>query len=222
MHVGRLMARLNPKNVRFDVGSGGKPEFTPQDIAAALGMVDDGIGRELLCQVWWPDGAKLTQDHLMSILADAQRAEWLRREAVMAVAVGAVAERGDRARSQYALAHATRWPRMVLVSREVPSAAPGYAKVCRAVIAEMCSAGLCGTCRGRTVVFPQDGPVMVCPTCLGSGHQAISQRARAQACEIDWRTFRDEWAKVYEWTVILCSESLLKAHRQFKASIGGC
>ncbi|PXV54216.1 hypothetical protein SAMN04487785_1144 [Dyella jiangningensis] len=222
MHVGKLMARLNPKNVRFDVDSGGIPELTPQDIAAALGMVEDGIGREMLCQVWWPDGAKLTEDHLFEVMADAQRQEWQRREDAMLTAVLAVAERGDKARGIYASAHANRWPRMVHVKTEIPFAAPGYQKVTRAVLREMKGAGICQNCHGRTIVFASDAPVKVCPSCLGSGHQAVSSRARAEACGIEWKSFHDDWQRVYEWTAELCSQSLLRAHRQFIAAIGGC
>jgi len=222
MHVGKMMARLNPKNVRFDVGSGGIPELTPQDIAAALGMVEDGIGREMLCQVWWPDGAKLTEAHLHEVLADAQRQEWQRREDEMLNAMLAVAQRGDRARGIYASAHSHRWPRLIHVKMEMAFVAPGYQKIRMAVIKEMQGAGLCPSCHGRTLVISEQGRVSACPSCLGSGHQTISSRARAEACRIDWKTFHDDWQRVYEWTAELCSQSLLRAHRQFVAAIGGC
>lgn len=222
MHIGKLMARLNPKNVRFDVGTGGIPELTPQDIAAALGMVEDGLGREMLCQVWWPDGAKLSEHNLLDVLADAQRQEWQFREDAMVNATLAVAWRGHNARDAFAAAKANRWPRLVHVKTDLPTIAPGYGKVRRAVLDEMKGAGLCSSCRGRTVQAGENGVMRVCSACLGSGHQAISSRARAEACGIEWKTFRDDWQKVYEWTAELCSQSLLRAHRQFLGAIGGC
>ncbi len=51
-HVGKLLARLNPTTVRYDIGRGGMPELTPQDIAGALAMVPAGLGRELICRLW--------------------------------------------------------------------------------------------------------------------------------------------------------------------------
>ena len=43
----RLVARLNPTTVRYDVGRGGIPDLTAQDIAAALAFVPAGLGREV-------------------------------------------------------------------------------------------------------------------------------------------------------------------------------
>ena len=58
-------ARLGPSTVKFDIGmGGGKPDLTNQDIAAALGMVPAGLGRELLEACWWPDGAALRRHKL--------------------------------------------------------------------------------------------------------------------------------------------------------------
>ena len=221
MHIGRALAKLNPKNVRFDVGSGGIPDITPQDIAAALGCVDDGLGRELLCQVWWPDGAKLSEHHLIEILIEAQRQEWQRREDRMLDAMLAVAMHGGtRGQQAYAQAHAERWPSMIRMVHELPQPAEGYGRVRIAVIAEMKGAGLCPTCGGRAAVRIESGQVCICPKCLGSGHMAISERARADACGMQWATYRDRWARVYEWTAAVCSDSLQRATGQFIARVG--
>ncbi|REN10513.1 hypothetical protein DSI35_10890, partial [Mycobacterium tuberculosis] len=63
-NVRELMARLGPSTVKFDTGRGGTPDLTNQDIAAALGMVPAGLGRELLEACWWPDGAALRRHKL--------------------------------------------------------------------------------------------------------------------------------------------------------------
>lgn len=65
MNPRETMARLGPSTVKFDIGrGGGKPDLTNQDIAAALGMVPAGLGRELLEACWWPDGAALRRHKL--------------------------------------------------------------------------------------------------------------------------------------------------------------
>jgi hypothetical protein len=161
MHVGRLMARLNPKNVRFDVGSGGIPELTPQDIAAALGCVEEGIGREMLCQVWWPDGARFTEGDLLQVLMDAQRLEWMRREDEMLNAMLAVAQSGSRAQSLFASAHQNRWPSMVKMEHGVPVTNQHYASIRIAVIREIAGTGLCPLCTGHTVIQSASGPVCI-------------------------------------------------------------
>lgn len=221
MHIGRALAKLNPKNVRFDVGAGGIPELTPQDIAAALGCVEDGIGRELLCQVWWPDGAKLSEYHLLALMTDIQRLEWQRREDAMVDAMLAVAMYGgSKGQAAYTTAHAARWPSMVRVEHGLAIVAPGYEHVRHAVIAEMKGLGLCPGCGGRAAVRIESGQVCICPRCLGSGHMAISERARAEACGMSWTTYRDTWAPVYEWTALICTESLQRAGTQFVDRIG--
>lgn len=37
-----ILAKLNVKNVRFDIGSGGTPDITPEDVAGALSGLNDG------------------------------------------------------------------------------------------------------------------------------------------------------------------------------------
>ena len=221
MHVGRALAKLNPKNVRFDVGAGGIPELTPQDIAAALGCVDDGLGRELLCQVWWPDGAKLSEHHLIDILTEAHRQEWQRREDRMLDAMLTVAMHGgSKGQTAFAAAHAERWPGMIHMEQGLPMAANGYKQVRHAVIEEMKGGNLCRSCGGRAAVRIESGQVCICPKCLGSGRIAVSERSRAQACGMTWEQYRGRWSKVYEWTVQFCSDSLQRAAGQFVNRIG--
>lgn len=53
-----MLARLNAQTARFDVGQGGgAPSLTTSAIAAALGMVPAGLGREVMEAVYLPDGA---------------------------------------------------------------------------------------------------------------------------------------------------------------------
>ena len=221
MHIGKHLARLNPTTVRYDIGSGGAPELTAQDRAAALSAVSDGIGRELLCHVWWPDGARLMQHELLALLAEAQRLEWQRREDAMLTAALAVAEGSRHAASVYAEAHAQRWPRMVIVDRGVPTISGGYERVRKAVLAEMASDGLCPSCGGRAVGRSDRGLIVICPTCTGSGHVPASERGRAEAMGVAWGTYRDGWSKVYAWTVELCIESQRMAGAQFLNALGG-
>lgn len=221
MHIGRALAKLNPKNVRFDVGTGGIPELTAQDIAAALGCVDDGLGRELLCQVWWPDGAKLSEHHLIEILTNAQRQEWQRREDRMLDAVLAVAMHGGtKGQRTYAEAHADRWPGMVRLIHEIPIVVEDYESVRWAVISEMKGAGLCPICMGRASVRSSSGLACICPRCLGTGHMAVSERSRADACGMSWEKYRSRWSRVYEWTATLCSDSIQRATWQFIEKVG--
>ena len=76
--MSELLARLNPKTARFDIGTGGIHEITDQDIAAALGMVANKFGARILLRMHAPgmvDWHKLDME-----VFDLVRGEWRRRE----------------------------------------------------------------------------------------------------------------------------------------------
>jgi len=221
MHIGKRLARLNPANCRFDIGSGGIPEFTTTDIAAALAYVTDGIGRELLCRVWWPDGARLAANGLRDAVDQVMRKEWARRETVMLDGLLAVASGGSRGHTAFADGHAQRWPRMVIRTRGIAGLAGSYAKVREAVLIEISSAGLCPQCAGRMSALNDVGVIVSCPTCDGTGHHRLSDRERAESCGLSSTTFREGWSSVYDWTFQMCMDEIQRAERQFNNSLGG-
>ena len=63
-----LLARLNPTTCRLDIGRGGVPELTNIDIAGALGMVKDRLGRALLELLYWDSAAPGARDTLVGVV----------------------------------------------------------------------------------------------------------------------------------------------------------
>lgn len=205
-NVRELMARLGPSTVKFDTGRGGTPDLTNQDIAAALGMVPAGLGRELLEACWWPDGAALRRHKLRDAvialvtpelrrqqrrLADA-RTELGIAEVCMGWAGAVTAEqRAERDRAAHRLGQvkAQCWPISTLES--LPSLAG-------AVINEIATRPHCHSCEGRGETTAGDLRV-VCKVCSGSGLGAVSDRRRAAAIGRDESTYRAKWRGVYEW-----------------------
>lgn len=220
MHTGKRLAMLNPKNCRFDVGSGGIPEVVAEDVAHALGRVSAGIGREVLCLIWWPDGARLTAKDLDSYVDQMIRDEWHRRELVMLDGMMAVSLGGSRAQAAFAAAHAQRWPQIAPVSKELPGIAEGYTMIRNGVLKEIADAGLCPDCAGRGVAFDDTGLRHECKTCAGEGHHRLSDRGRGKACGFEsWEKFRDRWMAVYDWVFQQCMDDLHKAERQFNKAL---
>lgn len=205
-NVRELMARLGPSTVKFDTGRGGTPDLTNQDIAAALGMVPAGLGRELLEACWWPDGAALRRHKLRDAvialvtpelrrqqrrLADA-RTELGLAEVCMGWAGAVTAEqRAERDRAAHRLGQikAQCWPISTLES--LPSLAG-------AVINEIATRPHCHSCEGRGETMAGDLRV-VCKVCSGSGLGTVSDRRRAAAIGRDESTYRSKWRGVYEW-----------------------
>jgi hypothetical protein len=216
MHTGKRLAMLNPKNCRFDVGSGGIPEVVSEDVAHALGRVDAGIGREVLCLIWWPDGARLTAKDLDNHVDAMMRDEWMRREAAMLDALLAVAIGGSKGQAKFSTAHLQRWPKLAPADKGIPVVAKGYEMVRNGVLKEIADAGLCPDCAGRGVAFDEVGARLECTTCAGEGHHRLSDRGRAKACGFEsWEKFRDRWMAVYDWVFQQCMDDLHKAERQF-------
>lgn len=225
MDVRKMLARLNPAVCRFDIGRGGIPEWTPQDVAAALGMVPAGLGRELLCFLWWPDGAAITREDLMDLLRDAQLDEWMRRrhnlEAAQ-LAVHIAEEQADgthgpmrgtlsRARSELAGAKADMWPNVGPQSL--------YKPIREAILREMAAPELCRHCGGRGQAMI-DSRVITCQHCGGFGRAKVSDRRRADAIGRDEKTYRQAWRLPYEWLFDVCVVAEKDAANALRDALG--
>jgi len=225
MNVRKLLARLNPSIARFEAHHGGQPELTPQDIAGALGMIDDRLAREVLCTVWWPDGAQLQRAELDRIVREAQLREWmrLRRELEVAKLAVHVAEddidgtHGTRSSQRAALQRAAETLDEAK-ARQWPAVGPIYRAVRVAVLAELATPNLCTHCEGRGEVFAQDR-LLPCEPCEGQGHSPVSDRKRAAMIERDEASYRRVWRPVYEWTLALCAGAETRGARALERAL---
>lgn len=205
-NVRELMGRLGPTTVKFDTGRGGTPDLTNQDIAAALGMVPAGLGRELLEACWWPDGAALRRHRLRDAVIALVTPELRRQQRKLADArtelglaevcmgwAGAVTadQRAERDRAAHRLGQLKGqcWPISTLESLPTLAAA---------VIGEIAHRPHCSSCEGRGSLMSGELRV-VCKGCGGSGVVPISDRRRAAAIGRDESTYRSKWRGVYEW-----------------------
>jgi ribosomal protein L37AE/L43A len=217
--VRKLLARLNPRQSQYEIGSGGIPELTPQDIAAGLGMVRDVLGREILCHVWWPDGAKLTHQQLLDAMRDLQLGEWtlrMRRLEAANLAYHIACEVADgthgrargqitRARAEVEDAKGAMWPRIGPQSR--------YLAIREGVLAEMLDPHLCPTCGGSGEVRA-DAVVRVCGRCLGSGHDKATDTDRAARIGCTRQAYVGAWGPPYEWLLDMCAHAERAGARQ--------
>lgn len=205
-NVRELMARLGPSTVKFDTGRGGMPDLTNQDIAAALGMVPAGLGRELLEACWWPDGAALRRHKLRDAvialvtpelrrqqrrLADARTELGLAEVCMGWAGVVTAEQRAERDRAAHRLGQikAQCWPISTLES--LPSLAG-------AVINEIATKTHCAACAGRGQALSGE-LLLACKACGGFGMCVVSDRRRAAAIGRDESSYRERWRGVYEW-----------------------
>lgn len=223
--VRRLLARLNPGTIRYDIGRGGVAALTNIDIAGALGFVSNKFGREILCHCWWPAGAELTAAQLDEALAEKVRQEMDRLQRARQIAAldlhiaqeNLAAKRAPTARDrmdvlqrQRALDDAKEW--------EWPTGPAVYVRIRRAVLDELCKPGHCQLCAGRGTVMVEQ-TVSDCPACTGSGTSPASARSRARALGVDHSRYLRLWYKPYEWTLALASDASNEAAAQLKRAL---
>jgi|SRR6185437_6629580 len=212
-NVRKLVARLNPASIRYGAGRGGIPELTPQDIAGALGMVREGLGREIFCHLWWPDGAKLTQAQLFEYLVRAQFEEWNRRADILRAAQIAhyLADDQARAKAQLQAAKEQMWPG--IAGHTV------YHMIRLAVVLELSAPNLCEVCGGRGEVL-RGSLTIPCGECHGEGRRGRSDRQRAAMIHRDEANYRRTWRGPYEYLYRHCKDAEDKAVHQLESALG--
>ena len=204
--VRERLARLNASTVRFNVGRGGMPTETPQDIAAALGMVPPGLGREVLIACWWPDGAMRDPKALANAVLAVVEPEWSRQgveleDARMQLSMAEVRARWHgsalqeyerdllRAKLRWKQVRARCWP------KDLPAMLP---VLTYAAIDEISKRNLCPCCEGRRQVM--DGKLKKdCGTCRGTGVVPLSDRTRAERIGKAESRYRATWRPCYEF-----------------------
>ncbi|UPG86837.1 hypothetical protein L2Y94_05640 [Luteibacter aegosomatis] len=222
MQAAELLARLNPTTVRYDIGRGGIPELTAQDIAAAVAMVPAGIGRDLMCLLHWPDQVAVTRRSIDRALMDVQFKEWTRRELAMYRALMAVACDEDvMGRStltrQYSDANAQRWPKLH-ASIESPDIAEPWALLRAAVLEEIRYPKGCGECQGTGNIRRRDGECS-CTRCLGSGKVRYGTTWRAARLKMKESSFNQRWIGPYEWLYDFMAQELQRAEHEFVKAV---
>jgi len=223
--IREMLARLNPANIKFDIGRGGVPDLTPQDIAAALAFVPAGLGREVFARLWWPDGARLSPHELDRQISNLVHAEALRRHNRYFEARSRLLQheemlhrlrhvRDDQRQELNRLAGAAEdakrelWPHrpeMHVVIRE-------------AVLDEIAHPALCATCEGHGTVM-DDNLMVVCPACQGVRIVPMSDRARAARIGRDESSYRASWKLLYEWLLVRIRDAEAQAAAQFRAAL---
>lgn len=212
--LGRQMARLNTGHAKFEIeAGGGVPSLTPQDIAAGIGMIPDGLGRELIMHVYWPDGAQRNRARLIELLTLMQLAEHNRREqevarALCQVAVATPATRAAATRA-YSDAQLNRWPLWV-TRLETVTLTKAYENVCLGILEELRHPRHCPECNGMEE-RDRVGQVKICDRCLGTGTVVYGSTWRAARLGMRRAAFIESWKGPYDWLMDRCREQLAEA-----------
>lgn len=207
MNPRELLARLNVPAIRFEIGRGGIPELTNVDIAGALGMIENGFARDVLCVVWWPDGCQRLAESMAEGMRIALLTEYAARERAH-VAAKMDHHLADSAVSAKAKHLRTEKEGKIVADLKAeidrakrrcwPWNVERYIAIFPAVVEEMRSPRRCSICEGRGT-YLIEGLVKDCKRCAGTGvrHGTIGWRAERLGIK-DRHRFR-VWEPVYEW-----------------------
>ncbi|HFF6216669.1 hypothetical protein [Stenotrophomonas maltophilia] len=219
-----LLARLNPQTCRFDVGQGGAtPSLQTSDIAAALGMVPPGLGREVMEAVYLPDGAMRHRSKLAEAVLAIVRPEFTRRARALAEAEDDLSFSKEMVSlSRRSLSDAQR---RILREREAAVASARanawprntyqhLSRMVDAVVAELASGNRCPNCKGTGLVNDKG-----CPECRRTGIEPLPDRRRAIAMGTDSPAYMRRWKPVYEWLLAELHQSGEVAARQFSRAL---
>ena len=201
MEVAKIFGRFNPKVCRFDVGIGGLQEFDTHDYLAALSYMKSEFGRDLLCRMYWPEGAKLSLEELKKGMYARLVDEWVKREYDMLMAIPGLPDGGGTLQ-RFQRADARRWPGMAIDKDGKPKHDPRYASLCHAALTELFTADPCKTCNGLGEITDADGVKFECLVCLGFGRKAWGYRTRAKAIGVNEKSYKEQgWDRAYVWAV---------------------
>lgn len=227
MNVRKLLARLNVKSCRLDIGAGGKADLTDQDIAAALGMLRNTLARDILCIAWWPDGVEGSRDTITAAVRMEMMREYGRRHRAAQVAKLEL----HMIECEYAARHAhtrddererSRAFGAVDATKSAlwPSNMAMYPLIAKAVLREIAAPRQCSTCGGRGFTQAEAARIM-CHRCAGDGLRGQSNVWRAQQLgDMDEGTYRSTWRAVYEWTYGVVEALERTAAMQLARAIG--
>lgn len=221
-----LLARLNPQTVRFDVGQGGgAPALTTSDIAAALGMVPPGLGREVMEAVYLPDGAARHRAVLAEAVLTIVRPEFTRRARALADAESdlefarAVVSLGRRSLSDAQRRILREREIAVVVARGRAWPKNTYQHLSRmvdAVVVELASGNRCPDCHGAGVIEERG-----CSACRCTGIEPLPDRRRALAMGCDVSDYPKRWKGVFEWLLAELHQESEVAARKLSRALGG-
>ena len=195
------------------------PELTSQDIAAALGSVPAGLGREVLEACWWSDGAARRSNGLRDAVYALVRPELERQSRELSEAR---IHRGMlHACSTWAQSPSPELRRELAIAEAHVEAVklrcwPSNAwemlpAIVHAVVNEIAHPAQCPCCAGRGLRVV--GELLIkCEACQGRGRHATSDRGRAAAIGRDESTYRERWRPMYIWVL----DELIAA--EFKAA----
>lgn len=194
--VREKLGRLNPSTIRYDTGHGGTPDLTNIDIAHALGTVPKGLGRDLLELLYWPDGAVRRLEPIVAAIFKLAMDEYYGRKA-----------RYAEAQTTWGLAeclatyHRHRSPEtrknLESLKRKVEEAREN-------LWSDRLSDRLPGL--ALILVGYMQG-------------ERLSNSQRAEKMKMDESSYRQNWAKVFDWMLTRMIDAEAEAARQLEAAL---
>ena len=199
------LTKLNPRTASLQVGSGGQPAITPEDIASELATLQDKpLDLYVFCLRYAPGMAPMQRKAAHLELMSKAMVEWRHRANQVhdkMVALGITQASANREKIQQALdeltlAEENLWPGPRIKTNQKAN----YLDVFQAVAKEVQQQQTCEPCKGTgELPATPTRPITTCRRCRGSGLVRWSDHARAEACGMHDVVYKRGWDQVYVW-----------------------
>lgn len=177
MNIADLLILATARNVNFDYIPGGKPNITMEDVMYALATVKHG-GAELLLRV------KYTHD--TTFLSD------LERKLLMAIADLESVQQRTIPKERQGQEFLRNLGRLALFEQ----LSPHICMSCGGVGKRLCTADMLKAMNKHNIAV-NEGKILECTTCRGTGRKRPTEHSRAQTMTIPWETWRRTWSGCY-------------------------
>lgn len=226
MNPRRLLGKLNTRGARTDIERGdGRARIDASDVAGALGMMRERLGRDVMLMLWSPGSADLTRAEVLGVIAERMYAEVVaQRQRITDAQLELFLHK-----TRIGLRHPNEGESRLLYELDAKVTArkrvawpmdPGMlARIREAALDEMIEPNHCATCKGLGELM-LDGRVVECEACDGRGHAPISDRKRADRVGRDESTYRLTWRGAYEFAHAVLAQAERRAARELAERLG--
>lgn len=220
MRFAELVGRLNPKAQSYELGFGGIPTMTNQDIAGALAIAEQQTGRNSTQIFLMRANPRMVDIDYESLLRAELAKEYAKQRepvidcdlrAEICGVYGDIEGAKNAARDRKKLA-ANLWPS--------GSNADRYSCLIAAVVHEFVSPGLCMVCNGRAE-FRQESLSVECKACNKTGKAYMNDDVRAQNMGIGYSPFYRTWRAPYKWLIEYMEDCFMAVNRAGSRALWG-
>jgi len=224
--VRELLAWVKGRAMPMQVGPGGIPGLTAEDVAGAVGMLTPGLPTRVLIYLHWRESCDRREFErlILGIIKREALARLIEHGTLKLAHDEALANYEDsthHTERQHAALHSLADQVRAAKARRFPDQPAMWPRLRDAVLAELAAPNHCPECGGRGECPDDAGVPRLCVSCEGRGLVPVSDRQRARWLHRDESSYRESWVVLYEWLYRVLGAAELQAVQEFRQRLFG-